>query len=311
MTKRNGIPFALPAVDDLFTTQEERDLRQQEHIRELPLSDIHDFPGHPFQVRMDEAMEEMAGSIREYGVLVPVLVRPREDGSYEMVAGHRRKRASELAGRTKLPCIVRSLTDDEAILVMVDSNLQRETILPSEKAFAYKMKLEAMKRQGQRTDLTSATLLQKSEKKTSRQILAEQTGESHEQIRKYIRLTHLIPPLLERVDAGTMALRPAVELSYLTEKQQEMLLEAMELEDCSPSHVQAIKLRHLAEEGKLDEGTIGALLAEQKPNQKEQLKIPQERIRKYFPKGTSRKQMEETIVKALEWYRKRERSRER
>lgn len=228
-----------------------------------------------------------------------------------MVAGHRRKWASELAGRTKLPCIVRSMTDDEAILVMVDSNLQRETILPSEKAFAYKMKLEAMKRQAGRPSKNSVPVAQDLRGRTSRQLLGEQVGESQDQIRRYIRLTHLIPPLLERVDAGTMALRPAVELSYLTGEQQKLLLEAMELEDCSPSHVQAIQLRRLAEEGKLDEGAIGALLAEQKPNQKEQLKIPQERIRKYFPKGTSRKQMEETIVKALEWYRKRERSRER
>lgn len=312
MAKSREIKMPLPAADDLFSTQEQRDEAKRETVMDIPLEKISDFPNHPFKVKMDESMGEMIESIRQYGVLVPALVREKPEGGYEMVAGHRRRMASELAEKQTIPCIVRSLTDDEATIIMVDSNLQREQILPSEKAFAYKMKLEAMKRQqGFRSDLTSATVLQKSDKKSSRQLLAEQVGESHEQIRKYIRLTELITPILDMVDAGKIAMRPAVELSYLPKEQQQILFDTMELEDCTPSHAQAIKMKKFAEAGKLNEDVILSIMTEEKPNQVEQFKIPKKRIDKYFSPGTSMKQMEDTIIKALELYRKRERSRER
>ncbi|RKJ80449.1 ParB/RepB/Spo0J family partition protein [Butyricicoccus sp. 1XD8-22] len=304
----------------MFTTQEERDNAQRSYVIDLPAAEISDFPDHPFKVRMDEEMEQLVESVRERGVLSPILVRPMPDGSYQMVSGHRRKLASELAELPTVPCIVRELTDDEAIIIMVDSNLQRERVLPSEKAFAYKMKLDAMKRQqGERTDLTSATPLQKLGGKTSREILAEQSGESHEQIRKYIRLTNLVPELLDMVDntvlkeKGTlqMALRPAVELSYLPEDEQNALLEVMEGEDCTPSHAQAIKMREFSEKGKLNPDVILSIMQEEKPNQVEQFKMPRSRIDKFFPAGTPAQKIEDTIVKALEMYRKRERARER
>lgn len=301
----------LPSVDDLFTTQEERDEAQQESVKEIALEEISMFPNHPFKITMDEKMLELKESIEEYGVLMPVLVRPRSDGGYEMVSGHRRKYASELAGKQVIPCIIRNMTDDEATIIMVDSNLQREKILPSEKAFAYKMKLDAMKRQGKRTDLTSVPLAQKLQSKTSRQILAEQVGESQDQIRRYIRLTELITPILDMVDEGKIAMRPAVELSYLPKDQQELLLDTMQLEDCTPSHAQAIKMRKFSEEGRLNEDVIYSIMSEEKGNQKEQFRMPKERISKYFSPGTPAKQMEDTIIKALEMYRKRERSRER
>ncbi len=306
------IKMPLPSAADLFSTQEERDNESRESVREIPLGEISDFPNHPFQVKMDESMADMAESVKQYGVLVPALVREKPEGGYEMIAGHRRKMASELAEKKEIPCIVRNLTDDEAIIIMVDSNLQREQILPSEKAFAYKMKLDAMKRQqGYRSDLTSATPLQKSGKKSSREILAEQAGESHEQIRKYIRLTELITPILDMVDSGKIAIRPAVELSYLPKEQQTILLDTMQLEDCTPSHAQAIKMRKFADEGRLNEDVILSILSEEKGNQKEQFRMPKERISKYFSPGTPAKQMEDTIVKALELYRKRERSKDR
>ena len=306
------IKMPLPSAADLFSTQEERDNESRESVREIPLEEISDFPNHPFKVKMDESMADMAESVKQYGVLVPALVREKPEGGYEMIAGHRRKMASELAEKKEIPCIVRNLTDDEAIIIMVDSNLQREQILPSEKAFAYKMKLDAMKRQqGYRSDLTSATPLQKSGKKSSREILAEQAGESHEQIRKYIRLTELITPILDMVDSGKIAIRPAVELSYLPKEQQTILLDTMQLEDCTPSHAQAIKMRKFADEGRLNEDVILSILSEEKGNQKEQFRMPKERISKYFSPGTPAKQMEDTIVKALELYRKRERSKDR
>ena len=305
-------------VDSLFTTQTERDEAQRETVRDIPLEEISDFPNHPFKVRMDEKMMEMADSVKQYGVLVPALVRPKENGGYEMIAGHRRKRASEMAGKPMLSCIIRDMTDDEATIVMVDSNLQREQILPSEKAFAYKMKLDAMKRQqGNRTDLTSATPLRKLNVKSTREVLAEQTGESHEQIRKYIRLTHLIPEILDFVDNSVLreklqiALRPAVELSYLTDKEQKDLLEIMECEDCTPSHAQAIKMRQFSQNGKLDANVLLSIMQEEKPNQVEQFKIAKDRISKFFSPGTPAKKMEDTIVKALELYRKRQRDMER
>ena len=310
----------LTSVDSMFTTQEERDNAQRSYVTDLPIAEISDFPDHPFKVRMDESMTEMVESVKERGVLSPVLVRPMPDGGYQMVSGHRRKFASELAELPTVPCIVRELTDDEAIIIMVDSNLQRERVLPSEKAFAYKMKLDAMRRQaGRPSKNNSATVLQNFEGKTSREILAEQSGESHEQIRKYIRLTNLVPELLDMVDntvlkeKGTlqMALRPAVELSYLPENEQNALLEVMESEDCTPSHAQAIKIRDFSEKGKLNPDVILSIMQEEKPNQVEQFKIPRNRIDKFFPAGTPAQKIEDTIVKALELYRRRERAMER
>lgn len=311
MTKRNVIEMNLPKADDLFSTQEERDNEKREYVKAIPLDQISDFPNHPFKVRMDEKMMEMIESVREYGVLSPAVVRPKEDGTYEMIAGHRRKLASQMAEHSDMPCIVRDLTDEEATIIMVDSNLQREEILPSEKAFAYKMKLDAMKRQGQRTDLTSVPVAQKFHGTTSREILSKQVGESQDQIRRYIRLTELIKPILDMVDNKKIALRPAVELSYLSQNQQEMLLDTMQLQDCTPSHAQAIKMRKFAEEGRLNEDVILSIMSEEKGNQKEQFRISRERISKYFSPGSSAKQIEDTIIKALELYRKRERSRER
>ena len=305
------IKMPLPSAADLFSTQEERDNESRESVREIPLEEISDFPNHPFKVKMDESMADMAESVKQYGVLVPALVREKPEGGYEMIAGHRRKMASELAKKKEIPCIVRNLTDDEAIIIMVDSNLQREQLLPSEKAFAYKMKLAAMNRQGQRTDLTSVPLAQKSQGKTSRQLLGEQVGESQDQIRRYIRLTELITPILDMVDSGKIAIRPAVELSYLPKEQQTILLDTMQLEDCTPSHAQAIKMRKFADEGRLNEDVILSILSEEKGNQKEQFRMPKERISKYFSPGTPAKQMEDTIVKALELYRKRERGKDR
>ena len=298
----------LPALDDLFSTQEQRDEASHESVRNIPLSEISDFPEHPFKVKMDESMSDLVDSIREYGVLVPALVRPKEDGSYEMVAGHRRKFASGLAELEEIPCIIRDLTDDEATLIMVDSNLQRERILPSEKAFAYKMKLEALNRQGKRNDLTLTPAVSKLR---SNEELAKQTGESRETIRRYIRLTELIPAILDMVDDNKIAMRPAVELSYLSKTEQEILLDTMQLEDCTPSHAQAIKMRKFSAEGRLNDDVILSILSEEKGNQKEQFRMPKERISKYFTPGTSAKQMEDTIVKELDMNRRRERSKER
>ncbi len=309
MAKGSGIKLTLPSSDELFKTQENREEERLEKVMNLPISAISDFPDHPFKVREDKEMQDLMDSIREYGVLVPALVRPKE-GGYEMVAGHRRKKASELAGLPELPCIVRNLTDDEATIIMVDSNLQRETILPSEKAFAYKMKLEAMKRQGKRTDLTSVPVAQRL-KKTSREILGEQVGESQDQIRRYIRITFLIQPILDLVDTGKIAFRPAVELSYLSNDMQKILLDAMECEDCTPSLSQAIKIKEFSKNGRLSEDVIYSILQEEKPNQIEQFKMPKQRISRYFPEGTSAKKMEDTIVKALELYQKRQRNMER
>lgn len=304
MAKNSGIKLNLPSADDLFSTQEERDEESRESIQDIPIGEITDFPNHPFKVKMDESMMDMAESVKQYGVLVPALVREKAEGGYEMIAGHRRKMASELAGKKEMPCIIRNVTEDEAVLIMVDSNLQREEILPSEKAFAYKMKLEAMNRQGKRTDLTSTPSVAKFR---TNETLAKEVGESRETIRRYIRLTELIPPILDMVDNGKVAMRPAVELSYLPKDQQETLYDLMQSEDCTPSHAQAIKLRKFSESGKLGEDVILSILSEEKPNQVEQFKIPKKRIDKYFSPGTSMKQMEDTIVKALELYRKKER----
>ena len=303
--------LGMTPLDDLFSTQDDRADSQLEKVVKLNPAEISDFPNHPFQVRQDEDMAEMVESIKKYGVLVPALVRPKEDGSYEMVAGHRRKFAAALAGIAEIPCIVRHLTDDEAIVIMVDSNLQREKILPSEKAFAYKMKLDAIKRQGQRTDLTSSPLDNKLKGKTSAQQVSQKSGDSQPQIYRFIRLTELIPPVLQMVDDGKIAFRPAVELSYLSKEQQESLYSTMECEDCTPSLAQAIKMKEFSKDGKLTDEVILSIMQEEKPNQKEQFKMPKERINKYFAPGTPPQKIEDTIIKALDLYRKRQRDMER
>lgn len=323
MAKNNALNFNLPSVDDLFSTEESRIEARLEKVVNLNPSEISDFPDHPFKVRMDAAMQEMAESVKQYGVLVPALVRPKQGGGYEMVAGHRRKMAAELAQLPEIPCIVRNLTDDEATIIMVDSNLQREQILPSEKAFAYKMKLDAMKRQGQRTDLTSSPLDNKLKGMTAAQQISRDSGDSQPQIYRYIRLTQLIPDILELVDNSVLrepevlqvAMRPAVELSYLRKEEQADLFAIMEEMDCTPSHAQAIKMRQMSEaktgEERLAKDALVAIMKEEKPNQKEQIKIPKDRISKYFPPGTPAQKIEDTIVQALELYRKRQRSLER
>ena len=323
MARSNGLNFNLPSVDDLFSTEEERAEARLEKVVNLSPAEISDFPNHPFKVRMDAAMQEMAESVKQYGVLVPTLVRPKPEGGYEMVAGHRRKKAADLAGLTEIPCIVRQLTDDEATIIMVDSNLQREQILPSEKAFAYKMKLDAMKRQGQRKDLTCEPAAHKLKGMKSRDVLAEQVGESKDQIRRYIRLTHLIPKILELVDNSVLkdpdmlqiALRPAVELSYLRKEEQADLFAIMDEMDCTPSHAQAIKMRRMSEaktgDERLSKDAMAVIMEEEKGNQKEQFKIPKEKISRFFAPGTPTQKIEDTIVKALELYRKRQRSLER
>ena len=297
-------------LDDLFSTDESRAEAQLEKVVMLNPADISDFPNHPFKVKQDEAMAEMVDSVKLYGVLAPALVRPKADGGYEMVAGHRRKCAATLAGITEMPCIVRNLTDDEATIIMVDSNLQRETILPSEKAFAYKMKLEAMKRQGQRSDLTSTPLEPKLKGSRSNEELAASSPDSRSQIQRYIRLTELIPPVLDMVDSGKIAFRPAVELSYLSKEQQQSLYDTMECEDCTPSLAQAIKMKEFSRDGKLTVEVILSIMQEEKPNQREQFKMPKERISKYFAPGTPAQKIEDTIIKALELYRRRERQRD-
>ena len=319
MAKSSGLNFNLPSVDDLFSTEEERAEARLEKVVNLSPSEISDFPNHPFKVRMDAAMQEMTESVKQYGVLVPALVRPKPEGGYEMVAGHRRKKAADLAGLAEIPCIVRQLTDDEATIIMVDSNLQREQILPSEKAFAYKMKLDAMKRQGQRTDLTSGPVGQK----FSRDELADTSPDSSRQIQRYIRLTHLIPEILELVDNSVLkdqemlqiAMRPAVELSYLRKEEQADLFAIMDEMDCTPSHAQAIKMRQMSEAKtggeRLAKDALVSIMKEEKPNQKEQFKIPKEKISRFFAPGTPTQKIEDTIVKALELYRKRQRSLER
>ena len=310
MAKSNASEM-LTSLDSLFTTQEQRDEAKRDSVQDIPISQISDFPEHPFKVKQDEAMLEMVESVRQYGVLVPGLVRQLEDGSYQMVSGHRRKMASELAGRDTIPCIVRDLTDDEAVIIMVDSNLQRERVLPSEKAFAYKMKLDAMKRQvGRPSKENSVPVGQNFEGKTSRELLADKSPDSNTQIQRYIRLTELIPPVLDMVDSGKIAFRPAVELSYLSKEQQQSLYDTMECEDCTPSLAQAIKMKEFSRDGKLTEEVILSIMQEEKPNQREQFKMPKERISKYFAPGTPAQKIEDTIIKALELYRRRERQRD-
>ena len=311
MAKSNASEM-LTSLDSLFTTQEQRDEAKRDSVQDIPISQISDFPEHPFKVKQDEAMLEMAESVRQYGVLVPGLVRQLEDGSYQMVSGHRRKMASELAGRDTIPCIVRDLTDDEAVIIMVDSNLQRERVLPSEKAFAYKMKLDAMRRQqGERTDLTCVPVGHKLDSKRSRELLADNSPDSNTQIQRYIRLTNLIPEILDMVDEGRIAFRPAVELSYLAEPEQSVLYDTMGREDCTPSLAQAIKMKAFSRDGKLTDAVILSIMEEEKPNQREQFRLPRDRINRFFKPGTPAQTIEDTIIRALELYRKRQRDMER
>lgn len=299
----------LPKLDDLFTIQEQRDYEKAEKVEEINISSIKDFPNHPFKVINDEKMQEMVKSVKEYGVILPVIVRPKEDGTYEMISGHRRKRACELAGIKQIRCIVKDLTDDEATILMVDSNIQREEILPSEKAFAYKLKLEAMKHQGKRIDLeeneTSTPVVSKL--KTD-EILGEEVGESRENIRRYIRLTYLIPELLEEVDNKRIAFRPAVELSYLEEDYQYVVLNKLQYDEVSPSLSQAITLKKMQQEGTISEEKIENLLDKEKPNQKEFIKIHNDRIEKYIPtKVKDSGKIEDFIIQCVEEHNKRER----
>ena len=297
--------FNLPAADSLFSTQEERDTQQRERVIDLPLSEIHDFSNHPFKVKMDNDMMEMVESVKQYGVLVPGLVRPRESGGYEMVAGHRRKMASELAECATMPCIIRDLSDDEAIIIMVDSNLQRERILLSEKAHAYKMKLDAMKRQGQRTDLSSNPSGRKLLGVESAALVGESTGDSQVQVRRYIRLTELTSPLLDMVDDGRLNMRSAVELSYVPQEQQELLRNVIEAEKRTPSHVQAVKMRKLSDEGHLTSDAAASIMQEDnKPAKPEQFKMPREKIQRFFPADAPVQTIEATIIQALELWHK-------
>ena len=299
MARNNAPKIELTAYDDLFQTDESRAEAKLSKIRDIPISQIDEFPDHPFKVLMDEDMQQLVESIKRNGIMTPATVRLKEDGRYELVSGHRRKKACELAGLETLKCEVKELTRDEAIIVMVESNLQRSTILPSEKAFAYKMRLEAMKRQGERTDLTSAPMVQKS---TSREKIAEKSGDSHEQVRRFIRLTELVPEILQMVDDRQIAFRPAVEISYLTEEQQYTLLEAMSYNDATPSLAQAIKMKKFMQDGKLTDEVIQSIMEEEKPNQREKPVFRDERITKLIPKSVPKGQEADFVVKALEFY---------
>ena len=294
--------FTLPTLDDLFSTQEMRDDAKLAKIRDIPLELIDDFPDHPFKVRDDEDMMQLVESVKERGVITPATVRQKEDGRYELVSGHRRKRACELAGFETLRCEVVDLTRDEATILMVESNFQRSQILPSEKAFAYKMRLDAMNRQGQRTDLTSSPLATKLPQGRSDVELAEQVGESKDQIHRYIRLTNLVPELLDLVDEGRMKMRPAVEISFLDEDCQRDLVDEIDLNDCTPSHDQTIRMRKMFEEKKLTPEAIQAIMSEQKPNQRERIVLSGDKVRQYIPKNIPLSQTEDYVCKALEHY---------
>ena len=311
--KSSGKKLSLTSYDDLFTTEDARQEDQQERVMEIPLDKLQHFHDHPFQVRHDQALQDMADSIKEYGVLSPALARPLPDGGgYEVISGNRRLEACILAGMQTMPVIVRDMTDDEAIIAMVDANLQRENILPSERAYAYKMKLEAIKRQGFRADLTSGQVVQKS--KTSVERVAEQAGESYKQVQRYIRLTELIPPILDMVDGVTeqkIAFNPAVELSYLTLSEQTMLLDAMAAQEATPSLSQAQRLKKFSQQGKLSEDVMMAIMSEEK-KEVDRITLTTTTLSKYFPKSYTPKKMEETIIKLLEqWQRKRQHEQER
>ena len=293
--------FTLTRLDDLFTTQAQREEEKLSKIRDIPLELIDDFPDHPFKVRDDEDMQQLVDSIKERGVITPATVRQKEDGRYELISGHRRKRASELAGFETLRCEVVDLNRDEATILMVESNFQRSQILPSEKAFAYKMRLDAMNRQGQRTDLTSTPLVSKSR---TNEELGNQVGESREQIRRYVRLTNLVPELLEFVDEGRIKMRPAVELSYLDEDCQRDVVDEIDMNDATPSHDQTIRMRKFFDEGKLTTEAIQAIMSEEKPNQKEKIVLRGDRVRQLIPKNIPISQTEDFVCKALEHYNK-------
>ena len=301
MSKERLTDFVLPKLDELFTSQSERENGMLPHLQDIPLNLLDDFPNHPFKVRDDEDMLKLTESITERGVLVPAIVRPKADGRYELISGHRRKRASEYADKKTLRCIVSDLDDDAATIIMVDSNIQRSNILPSEKAFAYKMKLDALKHQGKRTDLTSRPL---GEKLFSIDELAENSEDSARQIQRYIRLTNLVPELLEMVDEGRIKMRPAVEISYLDEDAQRDLVDAIDLEECTPSHAQTIKMRKFFEDGKLSTDVITSIMQEEKPNQREKLIIPNKAVEKYIPKSVPLEKRQDYVFKALEHYGK-------
>lgn len=305
MTKRKS-DFTLPtnSLDELFSSQEERDDAKLERVKDIPLTELHPFKDHPFKIKNDDEMKRMVESIQKFGTLTPALARPLPEGGCELISGHRRLAACQVLGIETMPVIIRAMSDDEAVIAMVDANLQREHILPSEKAFAYKMKLDAIKHQGKAS-------VQVAEKLLSVEKVADDAGESKDQVRRYIRLTYLIPELLSMVDDGKIAFNPAVEISYLDQSEQRVLLNAMELNDCTPSHAQAIRLKKLSQEGVLQDQTIYDILAEQKPNQQEQYKFKREDIRKYFPQSYTDKQVCDTVIKLLEqWQRRRERDRD-
>ena len=305
MTKRKS-DFTLPtnSLDELFSSQEERDDAKLERVKDIPLTELHPFKDHPFKIQNDEEMKRLIESIQKFGTLTPALARPLPEGGYELISGHRRLAACQVLGIETMPVIVREMSDDEAVIAMVDANLQREHILPSEKAFAYKMKLDAIKHQG-------VTSRQVGEKLLSVTQVSKESDDSERQVQRYIRLTYLIPELLSMVDEGKIAFNPAVEISYLDQSEQRALLSAMELNDCTPSHAQAIRLKKLSQEGVLQDRTIYDILAEQKPNQQEQYRFKREEIRKYFPKNYTDKQVCDTVIKLLEqWQRRRERDRD-
>ena len=304
MSKERNTDFTLNSLDDLFTSQNERDNGYLPNIQDIPLELLDDFPNHPFRVRDDEDMLKLIESVSERGVLVPAIVRPKADGRYELISGHRRKRASECAEKKTLRCMVSDLDDDAATIIMVDSNIQRTDILPSEKAFAYKMKLDAMKHQGQRTDLTSNPQGRKLVNKETAQIVGEENGDSQTQVRRYVRLTYLVPELLEMVDEGRIKMRPAVEISYLDEDNQRDLVDAIDTEDCAPSHAQTIKMRKFFDEGKLSSDVITSIMQEEKPNQKEKIIIPNKTVEKYIPKSIPAEKRQDYVCKALEHYGK-------
>ena len=306
MTKRKS-DFTLPtnSLDELFSSQEERDDAKLERVKEIPLYELHPFKTHPFKIQNDDEMKRLIESIQKFGTLTPALARPLPEGGYELISGHRRLAACQVLGIETMPVIIREMSDDEAVIAMVDANLQREHILPSEKAFAYKMKLDAIKHQGVSSSQLGTKLIRSDEK------VAMDAGESRNQVQRYIRLTYLIPELLEMVDDGKIAFNPAVEISYLDKAEQQVLLDAMEQNDCTPSHAQSIRLKKLSQEGVLQDQTIYDILAEQKPNQQEQYKFKREEIRKYFPKSYTDKQICDTVIKLLEqWQRRRDRDRD-
>ena len=308
MPKKGG-NISLSSYDDIFQTDQSREEAQQERVQEIPLSELHPFKGHPFKVLDDEAMQKTVESIAQFGVMTPAIARPRPEGGYEIIAGHRRHHASELAGKDTMPVIVRDMDDDAATILMVDSNLQRETLLPSERAFAYKMKLEAIKHQGQRTDLTSSQVGMKLQ---AMDIVGQEAGDSRNQVHRYIRLTELIPELLDMVDEKKIAFNPAVEISYLKPEEQQDFLEAMDYAQSTPSLSQAQRLKKFSQEGKCSLDAMCAIMSEEKKGELDRLTIKHDVLRKYFPKSYTPKQMEDTIIKLLEqWQRKREKSMER